>query len=105
MDIARFEQRFDHARRLLRELLHRRLIARKAHSALAVDIAIRSAKGARISSYERLCLRIAADTQHHWQALARLQVASLRQARNSLMMVKASVCAERRAGEDRRRAG
>lgn len=104
MDIQSLERRFDHARRLLRELLHRRLIARKAHSALLVDIAIRQAQGQAISSYERLCLRVAADTQHHWQALARLQVPCLRQARQALLRVKAGVCAERRAG-DRRRAG
>jgi len=89
MNVQTQEKHFSDARRLTRELLHRRYLARTAFSALCVDQAIRAACGQTISTFEKCELRNLSLTRKNWEALALLQVAVLREARRALIWARA----------------
>jgi hypothetical protein len=88
MDLSTQEKHFADARRLTRELLHRRYLARTAFSALCVDQAIRAACGQTISTFEKCELRNLSLARKNWEALALLQVAVLREARRALIWAR-----------------
>ena len=88
MTLSTQEKHFADARRLTRELLHRRYLALTAYSALCVDQAVRTAQGATISTFEKCELRSLSLSRKNWEALSLLQVAVLREARRGLIWAK-----------------
>ena len=85
MDLVTLEKHFVDARRLARELLHRRYLALTAFSALCATQAIQRAQGQTVSTYERRVLRALFVEVYEWRSLAVLQVAVLRGARRALV--------------------
>lgn len=89
MTLSTQEKHFTDARRLTRELLHRRYLALKAYSELCVDQAVRAAQGCTISTFEKCELRSLSLSRKNWEALALLQVSVLREARRGLIWARA----------------
>lgn len=88
MDLVTLQKHFVDARRLARELLHRRYLARKAYSELCTAQAIGLAQGRTISTYEKIALRTLSLERKNWQELAVLQVAVFKAAHRAWLWEK-----------------